>query len=130
MESKRGWKLCAIAATGLLLAGCMTEQEIVQGRENMLAAAGFSFRPANTPARQAELKTLPPHKFVYQERNGKLVYIYADPTICDCLYIGSEEAYQRYHRLALQKQIADEQLQAAQMGMGGWNWGPWGPGWW
>jgi hypothetical protein len=122
--------LMVMAAAGMLLAGCTTERQIVQNKEDMLAASGFTIRPANTPERQAEMKNLPPHKFVYQERNGKPVYLYADPTVCDCLYIGSEQAYQQYHKLALQKQIADEQLQAAQMSMSNWNWGPWGPGWW
>jgi hypothetical protein len=118
-------------AVGLAVAGCVTEQQIVQGKEDMLAAAGFNLRPADTPDRQAELNRLPPHRFVYQSRNGKLVYLYSDPTVCHCLYIGSEAAYQQYRRLALQKQIADEQVMAAQMNMdNGWNWGPWGPGWW
>ena len=119
-----------VMAAGLVLVGCATEQQIVQGKEDMLAAAGFTLRPAETPERQAELARLPPHRFVYQNRNGKIVYLYSDPTVCHCLYIGSEAAYQQYRRLALQKQIADEQVMAAQMNMDTWNWGPWGPGWW
>ncbi len=120
----------AMAAAAMLLAGCVTQQEIVQGQENMLSAAGFVARAADTPERQANLKTLPPHKFIFQNRNGKLVYIYSDPTVCDCLYIGSEQAYRKYRQLALQKQIADENLQAAEMNMSNAQWGPWGPGWW
>ena len=119
-----------MAAAAVLLAGCATEQQIVAGQENMLAAAGFVARPADTPERQTNLKTLPPHKFIFQSRNGKMVYVYSDPTVCDCLYIGSEQAYQKYRQLALQKQIADENLQAAQMNMGNMQWGAWGPGWW
>ena len=42
----------------------------VQDKEDMLAAAGFTLVPANTPQRQAALKTLPPHKFVHQVRNN------------------------------------------------------------
>lgn len=122
---------CGVMAVGLAVAGCATEQQLVQGKEDMLAAAGFNLRPADTPDRQVELNRLPPHRFVYQTRNGKVVCLYADPTVCHCLYIGSEAAYQQYRRLALQKQIAEEQVMAAQMNMdNGWNWGPWGPGWW
>lgn len=122
---------CGVMTVGLAVAGCATEQQIVQGKEDMLAAAGFNLRPADSPDRQVELNRLPPHRFVYQTRNGKVVYLYADPTVCHCLYIGSEAAYQQYRRLALQKQIAEEQVMAAQMNMdSGWNWGPWGPGWW
>jgi hypothetical protein len=36
----------------------------VQNKEDMLAAAGFTLVPANTPERQAALAALPPHKFV------------------------------------------------------------------
>ncbi len=114
------------ASAVFLLAGCATEQELVQGRENMLAAAGFSIHPANTTERQAELKTLPPHKFLVQTRDNKTVYLYSDPTVCDCLYVGPEAAYQKYRQMVFQKQIADEQVTASQMNMNSWNWGPWG----
>jgi len=119
----------AMAALGLMLAGCVSQRQLVQNKEDMLAASGFTFTPADTPQRQAEMKKLPPHRFVRHERNGKTVYLYADPTtICDCLYVGSEQAYQQYRRLALQKQIADEQLEAAQMNQdASWDWGMWGP---
>ena len=39
-----------------------------QNKEDMLAAAGFTLVPANTPQRQASLSALPPHKFVHQAR--------------------------------------------------------------
>jgi hypothetical protein len=61
----------------------------VQNKEDMLAAAGFKAVPANTPQRQASLAKLPPHRFVHQMRNNTMIYVYADPTICDCLYVGS-----------------------------------------
>lgn len=65
----------------------------VQNKEDMLAAAGFTLVPANTPQRQAALKALPPHKFVHQVHNNVVMFTYADPTICDCLYVGTEAAY-------------------------------------
>ncbi len=64
----------------------------VQSKEDMLAASGFTLVPANTPQRQASLSSLPPHKFVHQLRNNAVVFIYADPTICDCLYVGNQAA--------------------------------------
>jgi hypothetical protein len=123
--------VAATATVALLLAGCVTEQEIVTDREAMLSAAGFAFRPANTPERQQQMKTLPPNQFVFQERNGKIVYLYADPKYCNCLYIGSEQNFQAYQQMVFQRRIAQQNLQAAQlMNMSTWNWGPWGPGWW
>lgn len=98
----------------------------VQQKEDLLAAAGFTLVPANTPQRQASLSTLPPHKFVRQLRNNVVIYTYADPTICDCLYVGNQAAYDRYRQDVFAQNIANEQEMTAQMNS--MDWGPWGPG--
>jgi hypothetical protein len=99
----------------------------VQNKEDMLAAAGFTLVPANTPQRQASLSSLPPHKFVHQVRNNAVVFIYADPTICDCLYVGNQAAYDRYRQDVFAKNLANEQQMTAQIDEGEWN--AWGPVW-
>ena len=105
----------------------------VQSKEDLMASAGFTLVPANTPQRQASLRSLPPHKFVHQVRNNSVVFTYADPTICDCLYVGNQAAYDRYRQNVFVKNIANEEQMTAQMdqdqmdqemSMGGW-----GPGW-
>ncbi len=98
----------------------------VQNKEDMLAAAGFNLVPANTPQRQASLTTLPPHKFVHQVRNNVVLFIYADPTICDCLYVGNQAAYDRYRQNVFAQNIANEQQMTAQINE--FEWGGWGPG--
>ena len=119
----------------LALAACA---QSIADKEDMLLAAGFSYRPANTPQTAASLKTLPAHRFVRQVRNGQSVWIYADPSICGCLYAGNDAAYQHYRQEVFQKQIADEQTQAALLNenaaieqnaaMFDWGvWGPWAP---
>lgn len=50
----------------------------VTNRENMLAAAGFTLLPADTVERSTALASLPPHKFIHQVRNGRVVFVYAD----------------------------------------------------
>jgi hypothetical protein len=128
-------RLVGLAAVSLALGACTPA---VEQKEDMLAAAGFSFRPANTPQTAAALKTLPPHRFIHQVHNGQVVWIYADPTICGCLYAGSDTAYQHYRQEVFQKQLADEQAQAAlenenaamqqNAEMVQWAvWGPWAP---
>ena len=99
----------------------------VQNKEDMLAAAGFTIVPANTPQRQASLRSMPPHKFVQQVRNNKVIFTYADPTICDCMYVGDQKAYDRYRQDVFVKNIANEQEMTAQMAQ--MDWGGWGPGW-
>lgn len=101
----------------------------VQSKEDMLAAAGFTLVPANTPQRQASLSALPPHKFVHQVRSNTVVFTYADPTICDCLYVGNQAAYDRYRQDVFAQNIANEQEMTAQIN-NQMDWGSWGPGWW
>jgi hypothetical protein len=118
-----------IRVTLLVLAACAGASACsqVQNKEDMLAAAGFTLVSANTPQRQASLTGMPPHKFVHEIRNNKVLFIYADPTICDCLYVGDQAAYDRYRANVFEKQIANEQEMTAEMNE--MDWGPWGPGW-
>lgn len=120
----------ALIGPAILLAACMSQQQRVENKEDLLSAAGFTARPANTPERAAMLKTLPPNKFVRRAHGDGFVYIFADPLVCNCLYIGDQAAYGRYRQEVLQRQIANEQMMAAQMNEdAAWNWGAWGPGW-
>lgn len=115
----------------LALAACASKEELVAEKTDMLSAAGFTVRPANTPERQAALQSLPPHQFVQETRGNRIVYLYADPLVCNCLYIGDQEAYGRYQRQALALRISNQRLLAAQLRAdAAWNWGMWGPGWW
>ena len=108
-----------IRSTLMFLAVCAAVSACaaqVQNKEDMLVAlAGFTLVPANTPQRQASLSALPPHKFVHQVRNNTVIYTYADPTICDCLYVGNQAAYDRYRQDVFVKHIADEQQMTAQI---------------
>ena len=129
-----------LAALGLCLAvtACNNPNspQALGNREDALAAAGFKFVPANTPARQAAFQKLPPHQFVREMKNGKVIYVYADPTICSCIYVGGQKAYGTYQQGRLNKQIADAQASAAaanamaasDMYMANWDWGMWGYG--
>jgi hypothetical protein len=114
------------------LAACQTQQQIVSEHEDNLAAAGFVVRPANTPERQDMLKRLPPHKFVQRVSGDTVHYIYADPLVCGCLYVGTQQAFAQYKLHEQQQNLADEQLMTAQTYSDpawSWNaWGPWGPG--
>jgi hypothetical protein len=124
-----------LAALGLCLAvtACSNPNspQALGHREDMLAASGFKFVPANTPARQAAFQKLPPHQFTREIKDGKTIYVYADPTICVCIYVGGQKAYGTYQARRLNKKIADEQATTAAMNsMDSWDWGPWGYGGW
>ena len=118
-------RFTALAAC-LLAAACATPQQRAEDRENLLSAAGFTARPANTPARIASLRSLPPNKVVQQTRGSTISYVYADPLVCACLYVGDQAAYGRYRQEVFQRRLANEQEMTAQMNQMNWDYGPWG----
>ena len=99
----------------ILLAGCAAiERQDAEGTEQLLSAAGFNIKPADTPEKLASLQVMKQHKVVRRELgNGQLRFLYADATGCRCLYLGEEQAYQQYQRLAVQQENAFMDEQAA-----------------
>jgi hypothetical protein len=124
------WMLAALAGT-TLLAGCQSAPPDYGAAEDQLAAAGFIMRPANTPQRQAMLGRLPAHRFLIRQSGDQVHYVYADPLVCDCLYVGTQQAYNQYRANQLAQHLADErQLAAITFADSAWSWdawGPWGP---
>ncbi len=122
-----GIRALLLLSVGALTA-CATERQIVSQREDQLAAAGFVVRAANTPEREAMLQRLPPHRFLMRAHGDIVHYVYADPLVCDCLYVGSQQAYNQFKRDRQEQRLADEQQLTAQTySDAAWNWGPWGP---
>ncbi len=89
----------------------------------MLAAAGFRMLPADTPKRQDQHESLLPLQVQYYVgKTGNLHYWMADPYYCKCMYIGTEEDYQKYEQMKLNEQfeakegeISEQNLEAIQM---------------
>jgi hypothetical protein len=77
--------------------------------EQELAAAGFEARPADTPEKLAQLTALTPRTLTRRSLNGEVQYVYADPTMCKCLYVGGDLEYQRlhWHEEAVTDQVFD-----------------------
>ena len=118
-----------LTAMGLCLAAtaCNDGSRAVMNKEDMLTESGFKSVPANTPARQESFRRLPPHKFLREVRGDRVIYVYADPTICGCIYVGGQKAYGVYRARVLDKRIADEQaMMAFQLDTANWNWTEWG----
>lgn len=118
-----------LVAAVIALDGCATiRRHETLDAEQVLTAAGFHMKLGDTPEQLASLRGLPPRRLVPQEREGRRYYVYADPEVCGCLYVGTEPQYQEYQRLALQKRVADEELMAAQDSLNAstLNWRLWG----
>lgn len=121
----------------LALAGCAVVKEVQKNEasstEQMLAAAGFRVKLADSPKKMEHLQTLTQRKLITHQRNGKVYYVYADALNCQCLYVGDEAAYQRFQALQEEKQIAAQERMAAEMNyeasMDWGMYGPWDPWW-
>jgi len=114
------------------LSGCASYD--AQNKESLLIAAGFRARTPSTAKQQVMFNRMVPYKLERRIRNGKVLYAYADKQQ-NIVYIGGETEYQQYKQLALQKSIAEDQLEAAQINEDTslYDWGPyWGPWnvWW
>jgi hypothetical protein len=85
--------LCA----GLVLAGCATTaSQRIDDREDLLWKAGFMPHNFQTPLFATAVQKLPPHMFAHHTVNGVTTYYYLDPTICHCVYTGTEQNWQAY----------------------------------
>ena len=105
MGSKKRWMVPVIvAALGLALAGCAAlNKNSVTDVEGLLTKAGFSKMVADTPQKQAHLKSLPQHKFITHQIDGSKRILYADATYCTCLYVGDETELEHYRRLEIEQ---------------------------
>ena len=132
MPTVRIARLLVLLATTFALGGCAAmRRHEARDTGDLLVAAGFTTKPADTPARAQQLHAMPPLKLVSESKDGNIVYRYADPYSCDCLYVGDQQAYAEYKRLALQKQIADERFEAAEAEeSAAIDGGLWEPVWW
>jgi hypothetical protein len=77
---------------------------------------------------------LPANKFIPKAKGDGISYIYADPVVCSCLYVGDQTAFNAYKKEVFTRNIVDEQQLTAetydQWNWDGWDWGAWGPGRW
>jgi hypothetical protein len=126
-------KTLTVLVAVAMLGGCAAMQRReAQSKESLLAAAGFQIRVASTPQQQANLQALTPRRIVpHVTKTGAMAFVYADPTDCNCVYVGDQAAYQRYQQLAIKQQLAQEQMMTAEMNEdAAMDWGAWGPFWW
>jgi hypothetical protein len=109
-------RLALFLAFACLTIGCAeTPQQRANRLEPLLSAAGFHMHPADTPRRQQELASMTPLKMRYYFNNGKPHYWFADPYVCDCIFIGSEDSFQKYQELRLQQRTIEREQEVAEM---------------
>ncbi len=124
--------LLAALLFGLLVIACAPVDPVAddypEATEQMLSAVGFTMHLADTPEKQQHLLSQPQHRMVFHQVNGKMYYTFADAAYTGALYVGDEQAYQRYENMLVQRNLAIIRAQASPIP--GEGWGPvWGPLW-
>ena len=107
--------VCMLVVSSLF-SGCATvHKNEARGTEDLLITAGFTKKAATTPEGQAKLSALKPLKMVRAKKDGEVIYVYPDPFNCKCAYVGGEQQYAEYKRLAMQQQIGVENSETIEM---------------
>jgi hypothetical protein len=102
-----------VAAALLTLCGCAAiRRQEAASTEQLLAAAGFNMRAANTPERVHDLAVVPPLKIVARSHDNNLRYTFANPYKCRCLYVGGSKEYSAYQHMVREQRIAQERIWA------------------
>lgn len=114
------------AALLVLVAACATNDAL--SNDNLAVAAGFKVITPQKAEQQALLAKLPKDKVSPVNYKGTTYYVLPD-SMNNLAYVGGAAQFQEYQRLRIQKQLSNENLQAAQMAeMDAMDWGGWG-GW-
>jgi len=94
------------AALGGTLVGCGSAmQQMANQQEELLMAAGFAKKPADTPEKMSRLRRVPLYEIAVRKKGEQPVYYYADPNVCQCIYLGNETNYQTYRRLLIERNM-------------------------
>ena len=130
----RSARFVFIPGLALLLASCaQIKDSDTRLTEEHLLTAGFKIMMADTPERQGMLNGLDPETISRIPRPEAVYYIYADPDVCSCLYVGRQQEFDRLQELAVERQISDRQMVANELQQDqslGWGpTGPWGNSW-
>lgn len=96
-------RLLALLLIGFFCDPAVSGQEATDMK---LTDAGFVVRVADTPARIARLKTVPAHKFIRRVKAGHAYYMYVDPTLCKCVYLGNQDAMNNYRAMVTKRRQA------------------------
>jgi hypothetical protein len=92
--------------------GCAGTQAQKKDKESLLLEAGFQIRTPSTQEQWAMYSQMSPYGLERNTLKGKALYTYADKQK-GAVYIGGDNAYQRYKQLAAQQSLEQKELEAS-----------------
>jgi hypothetical protein len=130
-QVRPSFNMISVISLLALAVGCATTSS-TQNKESMLVASGFKVITPKTAAQQQKLQQLPPGNVAMINRQGRTYYIFPDAAHNQA-YVGGPKEYQAYQQLRAANNIANENLETAEMYQDAqmqWGaWGGWGMGW-
>lgn len=117
-----------VTVLALVLSGCASTAE--KSNQEMMTDAGFKKLVAQTPAQQFNLKYLTQQQITIHEKNGEKRFVYADAEGCNCVYVGTPEAYKKLNAMVDQKLAEQQGMAGAQNMDEAMYWEDWPPGNW
>jgi hypothetical protein len=130
-QERLSFNMISVISLLALAVGCATTSS-TQNKESMLVASGFKVITPKTAAQQQKLQQLPPGHVAMINRNGRTYYIFPDAAQNQA-YVGGPREYQADQQLRAENNLANENLETAEMYQDAqmqWGaWGGWGMGW-
>jgi hypothetical protein len=96
MTFRSGQVIASICAVGPFLIASGVSIYAQQTTGQLLISSGFYPVAATTPTTTAHLMSLPANQFLLRHKGSRPYYVYADPTACTCVYVGSVSAMDKY----------------------------------
>src|SRR6185312_11175896 len=112
-QIRTSFKMISVIALFALTVGCSTTSS-TQNKESMLVASGFKVITPKTAAQQQKLLQLPPGHVAMINKNGRTYYIFPDAAHTQA-YVRGPQEYQAYQHLRVANNIAQENVETAQM---------------
>jgi hypothetical protein len=82
----------ALAATAVAVAAPAQTLK----RDRLMEQSGFVMRPADTPQKRARIARLPPLQFLRRNGPRGRYYLFADPKLCVCVFVGNQQAMDNF----------------------------------
>jgi len=96
-------KITSLLIFSFTLLSCTSGPEPVvsSGRniEGLLSEAGFVRNLADSPEKMERIRSEIQRKVIPVQEGRKIYYLYADADFCRCLYVGDEDAFNRFETL-------------------------------
>ena len=118
--------LWTAGALALGVAGCVSPQQQAAQKEDLLAAAGFQVRPADSPHRIEAMKEAAAQQVSHQGGERQSGLFVCRPARLQLRYFGTQQNWDAYKQEMFAKQLADEAQMTAIMTQGDWDGDPWG----